>query len=88
VSNEKVDKEINFDVETAIKVCRQAGYSDHALSLARRCNEHDLYLKIQLEDGQGYREALDYISQLSFFEVTFFFSFWFFLFVRLRERGN
>ena len=27
-------EQVDFDVEVAIKVCRQAGYCDHALKLA------------------------------------------------------
>ncbi|EDV22408.1 uncharacterized protein TRIADDRAFT_28801, partial [Trichoplax adhaerens] len=58
------DKELNFDVETAIKVCRQAGYYKHATYLARRCKMHDWYLKIQLEDTKDYDNALGYIKRL------------------------
>ncbi|KNC46655.1 Vps11 [Thecamonas trahens ATCC 50062] len=66
--------EVAFDVPTAIKVCRQAGYSMHALFLARRFNEHDAFLKIQLEDlstgnNDGYVQALEYIQTLSFDEA-------------------
>jgi len=54
----------NFDVETAIKVCRTSGFFDHALHLAQAYHEHDWYLKIQLEDLQHYDTALQYISSL------------------------
>ncbi|XP_019628396.1 PREDICTED: vacuolar protein sorting-associated protein 11 homolog [Branchiostoma belcheri] len=63
------DKEVDFDVETAIKVCRQAGYYDHALSLAERHSQHEWYLKIQLEDIKDYQKALTYISKLGFYEA-------------------
>jgi len=54
----------NFDVETAIKVCRSGGYADHALRLSQQYHEHDWYLKIQLEDKHNYDVALQYISGL------------------------
>ncbi|XP_033108411.1 vacuolar protein sorting-associated protein 11 homolog isoform X2 [Anneissia japonica] len=65
MTKEKVD----FDVETAIKVCRQAGYYKHALFLAEKHGQHDWYLKIQLEDIKDYQKALQYISRLSFEET-------------------
>ncbi|XP_023235262.1 vacuolar protein sorting-associated protein 11 homolog [Centruroides sculpturatus] len=62
IKTEKVD----FDVEIAIKVCRQAGYFTHALFLAEKHHQHDWYLKIQLEDLKDYSKALDYIGKLDF----------------------
>ncbi|KDR21303.1 Vacuolar protein sorting-associated protein 11-like protein [Zootermopsis nevadensis] len=59
------DREVDFDVEIAIKVCRQASPED-ALLLAKKHGMHDWYLKIQLEDQAKYREALEYISSLEF----------------------
>ncbi|XP_070533237.1 vacuolar protein sorting-associated protein 11 homolog [Ptychodera flava] len=63
------DKEVDFDVETAIKVCRQAGYYKHALFLAEKHSQHDWYLKIQLEDIQDCNKALTYIGKLDFEEA-------------------
>ena len=68
------DRELNFDVETAIKVCRQAGYNKHALYLAKKYEEHDWFLKIHLEQEEknvaqrqaNFLEALQYISGLPF----------------------
>ncbi|GFQ99030.1 vacuolar protein sorting-associated protein 11 homolog [Trichonephila clavata] len=60
------DREIHFDVETAMKVCRQAGYYSHALYLAEHHDQHDWYLKILLEDLKDYDKALKYISKLDF----------------------
>jgi len=60
---------LHFDVETAIRVCRQAGYHQHALQLAEKHNKHKWYLKIQLEDTQEYQKALAYIKKLPFHEV-------------------
>lgn len=56
--------DLNFDVETAIKVCRQAGYYNHALDLAQREKEHNWYLKILLEDQKKHKQALKYIEGL------------------------
>eukprot|EP01062_Namystynia_karyoxenos_P035007 TRINITY_DN25649_c0_g1_i1.p1 TRINITY_DN25649_c0_g1~~TRINITY_DN25649_c0_g1_i1.p1 ORF type:complete len:1048 (+),score=476.22 TRINITY_DN25649_c0_g1_i1:93-3236(+) len=53
-----------FDVETAIKVCRQAGYYRHAVHLAWKYKQHTWYLLITIEDLQKYREGLDYIRRL------------------------
>eukprot|EP01132_Coremiostelium_polycephalum_P001153 gene1153-1462_t len=58
-----------FEVETAIKVCRQAGYYDHALFLASKHHRHDWYLKILLEDLEEDEKALHYIQTLSFEEA-------------------
>jgi len=54
----------DFDVDTAIKVCRQAKYYDHALSLSKKFKKHEWFLKIQLEDKKEYKIALDYIADL------------------------
>ena len=60
----QTDKELNFDVETAIKVCRQAGFSKPALELSEKYDQHDWYLKIQLEDNADYTNALKYMRRL------------------------
>ncbi|CAI2179070.1 378_t:CDS:10 [Funneliformis geosporum] len=65
----KTDNELKFDLETAIKVCRQAGYYEHAVYLAKKGEEHDLYLKIQIEDVKDYENALDYIRNLGPYEA-------------------
>ncbi|KAJ8020828.1 Vacuolar protein sorting-associated protein 11-like [Holothuria leucospilota] len=62
-------REVNFDVETAIKVCRQAGYFKHALYLSEKQKSHDWYLKIQLEDIKDFQKALSHISGLQFNEA-------------------
>ncbi|KAL3525158.1 hypothetical protein ACH5RR_013530 [Cinchona calisaya] len=56
--------ENKFDVETAIRVCRAAGYHEHAMYVAKRAGKHELYLKILLEDLGRYGEALQYINSL------------------------
>jgi len=65
----KVDSEVTFEVETAIKACRQAGYFEHAIYLAKKYKEHDWYLKILLEDTKEFLQALNYISTLEFSEA-------------------
>ncbi|XP_076968804.1 vacuolar protein sorting-associated protein 11 homolog [Tamandua tetradactyla] len=62
----KSESEVHFDVETAIRVLRQAGYYSHALYLAENHAHHEWYLKIQLEDIKNYQEALRYIGKLPF----------------------
>ncbi len=39
----------SFDVETAIRVCRQGGYHLEALSLAKRHQQHNWFIKILCE---------------------------------------
>lgn len=53
-----------FDLETAIRVCRQAGYFDHAVWLAKRYGEHQEYLRIQIEDVDDVTESLSYLRTL------------------------
>ncbi|GAB5588557.1 Vacuolar protein sorting-associated protein 11 [Umbelopsis nana] len=60
----KNDADLTFDLETAITVCRQAGYFEHAVYLAERFEEHDLYLNIMLLDMHNYQSALAYIAKL------------------------
>ncbi|KAG9123180.1 hypothetical protein FRC07_000144 [Ceratobasidium sp. 392] len=50
-----------FDLDTAIRVCRQAGYFEHAAYLAKKYSRHEEYLRIQVEDAQNYAEALEYL---------------------------
>jgi len=63
------DRNLNFDLETAIVVCRQAGYYTHAVFLAKKFKNHDWYLKIQIEDEKHFQEAVDYIGTLPFEEA-------------------
>jgi len=62
---------VNFDIETAIRVCRSAGYYEHAMFLAEKHDKHDWYLKTQLEDVHDYKKALEYMNKLKFAEVLF-----------------
>ena len=58
-------EELPFDLETAIRVCRQAGYFEHAAYLARRYQEHDEYIRIQIEDIHDFENAMQHIRGLS-----------------------
>lgn len=53
-----------FDLETAIRVCRQAGYFEHAGYLAKKYKRHEDYLRIQVEDAGNYKDALAYVRRL------------------------
>lgn len=53
--------ELPFDLETAIRVCRQAGYFDHAVYLAKTFDQPDEYLRIQIEDRHEWTDALLFI---------------------------
>ncbi|KAG0332221.1 hypothetical protein BG000_010237 [Podila horticola] len=60
----KTDTDLTFDLETAIQVCRQAGYHEHAVYLAEKFEEHDLYLTVQIDDVKQYDKALAYMRRL------------------------
>lgn len=62
-----------FDLETVIRVCRQAGYFDHAVYLAKAHRRHLDYLQIQIEDAGNYHEALLYLRKLGPEAVRIFF---------------
>ncbi|KAI4122804.1 MAG: hypothetical protein LQ338_005595 [Usnochroma carphineum] len=53
----------NFDLETAISMCRQGGYYDQAVYLSKKHGEHDRVVDILIEDSKNYGEALDYVSR-------------------------
>lgn len=63
-TDEHGNTELPFDLDTAIRVCRQAGYFDHAGYLARKYERHEEYLRILIEDAGRYAEALDYLRVL------------------------
>ncbi|PPQ73707.1 hypothetical protein CVT24_007262, partial [Panaeolus cyanescens] len=56
--------ELPFDLETAIRVCRQAGYFEHAAYLAKKYERHEDYLRIQIEDTGNIVDALSYLREL------------------------
>ncbi|KAI8930083.1 hypothetical protein BC831DRAFT_441260 [Entophlyctis helioformis] len=53
-----------FDFDTAIRVCRLSGYYQQALRLASRFEQHEWYLRVQIEDLQGYDDAVTYLARL------------------------
>ncbi|KAG2019698.1 vacuolar membrane protein, variant 2 [Coprinopsis cinerea AmutBmut pab1-1] len=58
------EEELPFDLDTAIRVCRQAGYFEHASYLARKYERHEDYLRIQVEDAGNVKDALEYLRKL------------------------
>ncbi|KAF9235208.1 hypothetical protein BU15DRAFT_78221 [Melanogaster broomeanus] len=51
---EGTSREPPFDLDTAIRVCRQAGFFEHAAYLAKRWSRHEDYLRVVVEDiGTG-----------------------------------
>lgn len=42
-----------FALDTVIRVCRQAGFFAHAAYLARQWAQHDVYLRVLVEDVGG-----------------------------------
>lgn len=59
-----MEKNVEFDIDTGIKVLRQSGYYKQALELCDKHHKHEDYLKIQLENLKEYDKALDYIQRL------------------------
>lgn len=62
---EFIEKQANysdlFDIETAIKVCRELNHFDLALSLAKQRQRHEQYLDIMIENKGLYEEAINFI---------------------------
>lgn len=46
-------------------MCRQGGYYDQAVFLAKKNNQHELVIDILIEDSKKYEDALDYIWRLA-----------------------
>ena len=59
-----MQQNIEFDIDTAVKVLRQSGYFGQALKLCEKHVKHEDYLKIQLEHLHDYAGALQYIKKL------------------------
>ncbi|RXK35794.1 vacuolar membrane protein [Tremella mesenterica] len=57
-------EQLPFDLDTAIRVCRQAGFYEHASYLASRYGRHEDFLRIQIEDAEEYKDALRYLRSL------------------------
>ena len=62
--NSEKPRELPFDLDTAIRVCRQAGYFDNASYLAKKYHRHEDYLRIQIEDAGNHKLALAYLRRL------------------------
>lgn len=45
-------------------MCRQGGYYDQAVFLAKKNGEHEMVVDILIEDSKNYEDALDYIWRL------------------------
>lgn len=58
-------EDANFDYDTAIKICRQAGYNTLAAYLAQRVGDSDLTVQIKLRDLEDYGGTLSYIKSLN-----------------------
>ena len=60
-----IESGTNFDLETAISMCRQGGYYDQAVFLAKKNEEHELVIDVLIENLKKYEEALDYLWHLN-----------------------
>lgn len=54
---------LTYDMETAFRVLRSAGYSGHALSVAERAGQPEWVLDVLLEDMGSYAEAVAFIGE-------------------------
>ena len=45
-------------------MCHEISYSEEALYLAEKHKKHDWYLRVQIECGQNYEKAINYIKNL------------------------
>ncbi|KAI5292012.1 hypothetical protein KEM52_006685, partial [Ascosphaera acerosa] len=50
---------LNFDLDTAIRMCRQGGYYQQAAYLAEKYGETDLVIDILVEDSKEYGRAVE-----------------------------
>ncbi|KAI5804169.1 hypothetical protein DFH27DRAFT_554669 [Peziza echinospora] len=56
--------EIRFDVDTVIGVCRQGGYYEQAVYLAKKAGEDGIVVSILVENLDQHREAINYLRSL------------------------
>ena len=59
-----------FDLVTAIRVCRQAGFHEHALYLAKRYGRYQDYLRIQLDDLDDFAAVSAFLHTLPLESVS------------------
>eukprot|EP00850_Spirogloea_muscicola_P020633 SM000222S06974 [mRNA] locus=s222:154820:158951:+ [translate_table: standard] len=60
----------HYDVETVVRVCRMAGYFEHAMAVAAAAGEHEWHMRILIEDLGRVGDALDVIAQLPLYEAA------------------
>jgi len=67
-ANERASRDsgdpLPFDLDTAIRVCRQAGYFEPALYLAKQYRQDEEYLRIQVEDRGDWLDAVKFMRSL------------------------
>lgn len=56
---------IKLDVDIAIKVLREAGFHEFAIYLASKHKKHELFFKLQIEDGDNSDAALDFMNEMT-----------------------
>ncbi|OZJ06318.1 hypothetical protein BZG36_00723 [Bifiguratus adelaidae] len=57
------DENMTFDVETAIRVCKESGFYDYAVFLAAKFEQNDLYMDILMENKVDYEAAIKFIRK-------------------------
>jgi hypothetical protein len=65
----RAEGNVEFDVDTAIQVCRQGRYYEQAAFLAQKYGEHDTFISILVENLKQYSRALNFIKTLQPSEV-------------------
>ncbi|KAJ2546731.1 Vacuolar protein sorting-associated protein 11, partial [Coemansia sp. RSA 1933] len=63
-------EDYQFDVDTAISVCRQAGFYDQALYLADKFAKTGMYLKLKVEDQEDIKAALEYMRKMADTDIS------------------
>ncbi|KAI9501099.1 Vacuolar protein sorting-associated protein 11 [Coemansia spiralis] len=63
-------EDYQFDVDTAIHVCRQAGFYTQALYLADKFSKTGMYLKLKVEDQEDIRAALEYMRKMADTDIS------------------
>ncbi|KAJ2146283.1 Vacuolar protein sorting-associated protein 11 [Coemansia sp. RSA 1807] len=63
-------EDYQFDVDTAIHVCRQAGFYEQALYLADKFSKTGMYLKLKIEDQDDIKAALEYMRKLGDTDIS------------------
>lgn len=56
--------DLNFDIETAVRVCRHAKYFDEALKLSRKFDDVEGQIEILVEDMKKYKEVVALLVRL------------------------